>query len=78
MPTTEFTEAEIRPWDRVDPPIWWPKANAYVIGDRHLPDGTRQHIIQGHAVAGLVIANAQVFGDKDSFHGHSVIKPPPL
>lgn len=52
-------------WQRVEPAIWWPAASAWVVADRHLPNGTRQHMIRGHAPDGLVIANAQVIGEAD-------------
>lgn len=53
------------PWERVVPPLWWPKAGMYVVADRHLPDGTRQHMVQGSVAPGLVIANAEVVGEAD-------------
>lgn len=56
---------ETTPWERVDPPLWWGAAQSHVVADRHLPSGTRQHMVQGHAAPGLVIANAQVFGEDD-------------
>ena len=52
-------------WERVTPPIPWPAAQAVVVADRHLPDGTRQHMIQGSAMPGMVVANAQVIGQDD-------------
>lgn len=52
-------------WQRVNPPIPWPAADALVVADRHLPDGTRQHMIHGSSQPGLVIANAQVIGQGD-------------
>lgn len=52
-------------WERVTPPLWWPAAQQYVVADRHLPDGTRQHMVKGHVEPGLVIANAQVIGVDD-------------
>jgi hypothetical protein len=53
-------------WYRVQPPIWWPAAGRYVVADRHLPDGTRQHMVVGNTQAGTVIANAQVIGADDA------------
>lgn len=52
-------------WERVAPPLWWPAAQMYVMADRHLPDGTRQHMVPGHVKPGLVIANAEVIGASD-------------
>lgn len=51
------------PWLRVTPPLWWAAANAFIVGDRHLPDGTRQHLVQGFVAPGLVVSNAQVISD---------------
>lgn len=56
---------EPMPWLRVAPPIWWPAAAMYIVADRHLPDGTRQHMVEGHVPEGLVIDNAQVIGEAD-------------
>lgn len=53
------------PWSRVEPPLWWPVAGRYIIGDRHLPDGTRQHLVLGPVATGTVVANAQVIGADD-------------
>lgn len=53
------------PWERVEPPLWWPKAGMYVVADRHLPDGTRQHMVPGSVAPGLVIANAEIVGEAD-------------
>lgn len=52
-------------WERVTPPLFWPAAKAFVVADRHLPDGIRQHMVQGSVAPGLVIANAQVVGEDD-------------
>lgn len=52
-------------WERVVPPVFWKEFGGYVVADRHLPDGTRQHMVQGHVEPGLVVANAQVVGEED-------------
>lgn len=65
---TEFGKDGAMLWQRVNPPMAWAAANALVVADRHLPDGTRQHMIRGSAAPGLVIANAQVIGEDDA-HG---------
>ena len=71
MPLTcNFADDELPGWERVEPPIWWGKANAFVIADRFLPDGTRQHIVSGHVETGTVIANANVFGQMDLEYSH--------
>jgi hypothetical protein len=62
---TEFGSDGAMKWERVSPPIPWPAANAVVVADRHLPDGTRQHMVPGSVAPGLVIANAQVIGQDD-------------
>lgn len=58
-------DGETMGWQRVQPPIWWQAAGRHVIADRHLPDGTRQHMVDGSVLAGTVIANAQVIGVDD-------------
>jgi hypothetical protein len=57
---------EVMAWERVRPPIWWPAAGRHVVADRHLPDGMRQHMVDGSVPAGTVIANAQVIGADDA------------
>ena len=52
------------PWEILPEPVWWRAADMWVIADRHLPDGTRQHVVRGSVPAGTVIANAQVFGEE--------------
>lgn len=53
-------------WERVSPPLWWPAAGRSVVADRHLSDGTRQHMVEGSVVAGTKIDNAQVIGQSDT------------
>jgi len=53
------------PWERVDPPLYWPQFGNFVIADRHLPDGTRQHMIPGHVDSGRVFNNFQIIGEAD-------------
>ena len=62
---TEFGVDGVMKWERVNPPCPWPAANTVVVADRHLPDGTRQHMVPGSVPIGLVIANAQVIGQED-------------
>lgn len=64
----EFDKDGVMKWERVTPPIPWPAANAVIVADRHLPDGTRQHMVQGSVQPGLVVANAQVIGQDDVSH----------
>jgi hypothetical protein len=56
---------DVMKWERVAPPVHWPAAGAWVLADRHLPDGTRQHMVRGHVEAGCVVANAEVIGEDD-------------
>ena len=63
---TDFDSQGVRKWERVSPPLHWPAAEAFIVADRHLPDGTRQHMIQGSAARGLVVNNAQVVGEDDT------------
>lgn len=62
----EFDKDGVMKWQRVSPPIPWKAAKAVVVADRHLPDGTRQHMVRGSVPVGLVIANAQVIGEDDA------------
>jgi hypothetical protein len=61
----EIGKDGVMKWERVTPPIPWSAAKAVVVADRHLPDGTRQHMVPGRAPPGLVIANAHVIGQDD-------------
>ncbi len=61
------SDGEMR-WERVVPPLWWPAAGRFVVADRHLGDGRRQHLVPGHVPAGLVVANADVIGEADAPH----------
>ena len=61
-----FQEEDVMDWERVEPPIWWEGAKMWVVADRHLPNGVRQHMVRGHVQEGLVIANAQVIGEDDA------------
>ncbi len=61
----EFGNDGTMKWQRVIPPIQWDAAQALIVADRHLPDGTRQHMVPGSVPAGRVVANAQVIGEVD-------------
>jgi hypothetical protein len=61
----EFGSDGCMRWERVTPPVWWRAAGRTVIADRHLSDGTRQHMVEGHVDAGTVVGNAQVIGADD-------------
>lgn len=61
----EFDNQGVMKWERLIDPVFWPAANAWVIADRHLPDGTREHMVQGSVKPGTVIGNANVIGEQD-------------
>lgn len=52
-------------WERVEPPYQWKKYGLVVIGDRHLPNGRRQHIVIGSVAPGTTLDNADIFGEDD-------------
>ena len=56
-------EIETPKWELFEPPFQWTKYGLVVIGDRHLPDGRRQHIVEGVVPQGLVLDNADIFGE---------------
>lgn len=64
-PGAGSTTDEAMPWERVSPPVWWETGQVFVVADRCLPDGTRQHMVPGHVPSGVVIGNAQVIGEAD-------------
>lgn len=64
MSKAEYGPDGLMKWERVDPPLWWPAAGRYIVADRHLPDGRRQHMVQGAVSPGLVVASADVIGEE--------------
>lgn len=60
-----FKPSEVMAWERVSPPLWWGAAGRFVVADRHLPDGTRQHMVPGRVEPGVVVGNAEVIGEDD-------------
>ena len=62
----EFDAEGVMKWERVVPPYFWANANKLVVADRHLPDGSRQHMVPGHVAAGVVVGNAQLIGQLDA------------
>lgn len=62
----EFGQDGAMKWQRVTPALFWRKANALIVADRHLPDGTRQHMVQGSVRPGRVVDGAQIIGEADS------------
>ena len=61
----ELSGVDVMKWERVDPPLFWRACDRYVVADRHLPDGTRQHMVKGTVADGLIIGNAQLVGEDD-------------
>ena len=59
-----FSAGEVADWEIWDPPRYWPQAGRMVLADRHLPNGRRQHIVEGVVQDGLEVANADVFGEE--------------
>lgn len=51
-------------WQRVVPAIAWKPYGLTVVADRHLPDGTRQHLVREEVPVGCVVANAQVICER--------------
>ena len=49
-------------WEFWEPTPW---RGYTIIADRHLPDGTRQHLVKGSVHKGTVVANAQIIGEDD-------------
>lgn len=62
---TEFGKDGVMKWQCVNPPIKWTAVEAVIVADRHLPDGTRQHMVRGSVAPGRVVNNAQVIGEDD-------------
>lgn len=62
----EFGQDGAMKWQRVSPPIFWRRANAYIVADRHLPDGTRQHMVQGSVDPNRIVSGAHVIGEDDA------------
>ena len=55
----EFGADGIMKWEEISPPLWWPAARCHIVADRHLPDGTRQHMVEGRTSPGFLIGNAR-------------------
>lgn len=64
-------------WFRVEPAYWWTDAKLFVIGDRYVADGRRQHLVQGSVLENTVIGNADVFGDVEHPHAEFSSIPAP-
>lgn len=53
------------PFVKFNPPYNWVKHNLTVLYDRHLPDGTRQHIVSEDISVGTILDNAEVHSVND-------------
>jgi len=62
------SEDNIRQWTKIDPPFWWKEINAYVVADRHLPDGTRQHLVKGYTGSAIEVNNAKLIRIENVFN----------
>lgn len=64
-------------WERVEPPYHWKTTGLYIVADRHLNDGTRQHMVEGRVEPGCVRAGAQIMGHKPSATAekHYTVRP---
>lgn len=49
-------------WELLEPAPW---KGYTIVADRHLPDGTRQHLVKGSVPEGTVVGNAQIIGEGD-------------
>ena len=58
-------ESDAPPWQVLSPAYAWKEHNLLVLADRHLLDGTRQHLVAGSVPPGLQLSNAQIFGYDD-------------
>ena len=50
-------------WNVIEPAYYWARHNLYVLADRHLPNGRRQHIVKGKIKPNTVLDNADIFGE---------------
>ena len=65
MSSDEYLDSDVMNWQHMSPPYLWKEHGLTVVGDRHLPNGDRQHIVLGSMPLGTVIDNAYVFGQDD-------------
>lgn len=65
--TYAYDTLDQNPWKVFLSPVPWAGTKWSVLADRHLPDGTRQHIVDGEVEPGQMFANAMLFG-QDHLH----------
>jgi hypothetical protein len=63
-PTVEhpYELEDVQEWTRLASPILW--RGFWIVADRHLPDGIRQHLVRGEVPYGFVVNNAHIIGEK--------------
>ena len=57
----QYELEDVREWERIEPALEW--RGYTVIGDRHLPNGIRQHLVKGSIPEGTIVNNAQIIGE---------------
>jgi hypothetical protein len=68
MTEPEFDENGTMKWQRVVHKLYRKQTKAYIVADRHLPNGVRQHMTEGTVPSGTIISNAEVIGESDGKH----------
>jgi len=58
----DFNPEGVMEWEFLDTPIYAEGLNDWVIADRYLPSGIRQHVMKGEVPKGTVWQNAEIFG----------------
>lgn len=63
-PTAEhpYELEDVQEWARLASPVLW--RGFWIVADRHLPDGIRQHLVRGEVPDGFVVNNAHIIGEK--------------
>lgn len=60
-------QPEYTPWSTENFPYHWKKYNLTILAERYETyTGQRQYVVRAAVKAGLVIANAAIFGDEES------------
>ncbi len=57
----DIVEDMLQAFEWFDKPCYWPAMQCNVLADRHLPDGTRQHIVDREDLHGQTAHNAELF-----------------
>lgn len=64
--TTLEMHNDVMKWEKVDPPLFWKEKGLHIVADRHLPDGTRQHMVMERVPPGLIVSNAEIIYQGDA------------